>query len=87
MPDGEQLSEEETIAKLRMIPSVSEKCARGLYLLGIRETDDLKGKDPNDLYSKLKERNDFFAEPCMLNMIKIAVGFVNKGMENIARIS
>jgi hypothetical protein len=78
--------EDDTVAKLRTIPSVSEKCARGLFLLGIREVDDLKGKDPADLYSKLRERKDFYAEPCMQNMIKIAVGMANKGLENIARI-
>jgi len=78
--------ENDVIAKLRMIPSVSEKCAKGLYLLGIREVDDLKGKDPADLYSKLRERKDFYAEPCMQNMIKIAVGIANKGIENVAKI-
>ena len=79
--------EDDVVAALRRIPSVSEKCARGLYLIGIRSTDDLKGKVPADLYSELRGRKDFFAEPCMLNMIKIAVGFANKGMENIARIN
>ncbi|MCL2786855.1 MAG: helix-hairpin-helix domain-containing protein [Methanomassiliicoccaceae archaeon] len=78
--------EDDVIAKLTEIPSVSEKCAKGLYLLGIRGPNDLKGKDPNDLYAELRERKDFFAEPCMLNMIKIAVGLANKGIENIARI-
>ncbi|MBQ7701618.1 MAG: hypothetical protein IJT54_04365, partial [Candidatus Methanomethylophilaceae archaeon] len=44
---GEQ---EEVIAKLMKIPSVSEKCCLGMYLLGIREIDDLKGKDPDEMY-------------------------------------
>ncbi|MDR0335370.1 MAG: helix-hairpin-helix domain-containing protein [Methanomassiliicoccaceae archaeon] len=79
--------EDDVIAKLRTVPSVSEKCARGLYLLGIREVSDLKGRDPADLFAKLRERKDFFAEPCMLNMIKIAVGMANKGIENVARIN
>jgi hypothetical protein len=79
--------EDDVIAKLRMIPSVSEKCAKGLYLLGIREVSDLKGRDPTDLYAKLRERKDFYAEPCMLNMIKIAVGMANKGIENITKIN
>ena len=78
--------EDDVVAKLRTIPSVSEKCARGLYLLGVREIDDLKGRDPAGMYAELRGRKDFFAEPCMLNMIKIAVGLANKGMENIARI-
>ena len=78
--------EDDVIAKLMEVPSVSAKCARGLYLLGIKEMNDLKGRDPAELYSKLRERKDFYAEPCMLNMIKIAVGFANKGIGNVAPI-
>ncbi|MBQ7701479.1 MAG: hypothetical protein IJT54_03660 [Candidatus Methanomethylophilaceae archaeon] len=73
---GEQ---EEVIAKLMKIPSVSEKCCLGMYLLGIREIDDLKGKDPDEMYEALTNRKDFYAEPCMQKMLKIAVGMVNKG--------
>jgi hypothetical protein len=80
------MTEDEAAAKLMLIPSVSRKCAEGLYLLGVRDISDLKGKDPADLYSKLRERKDFYAEPCMQNMIRIAVSFADKGMENIVRI-
>ena len=73
---GEQ---EETIAKLMKIPSVSEKCCLGMYLLGIREIEDLKGKNPDEMYEALTLRKDFYAEPCMQKMLKIAVGMVNKG--------
>ncbi|MDD3399034.1 MAG: helix-hairpin-helix domain-containing protein [Candidatus Methanomethylophilaceae archaeon] len=73
------------VAELAKLPSVSEKCALGMYLLGIRKPDDLKGKDPVLMYSQLKERKDFFAEPCMLNMLKIAVGMANKGMTNVMK--
>ena len=73
---GEQ---EEVIAKLMKIPSVSEKCCLGMYLLGIREIEDLKGKDPDEMYEALTNRKDFYAEPCMQKMLKIAVGMVNKG--------
>lgn len=73
---GEQ---EEVIAKLMKIPSVSEKCCLGMYLLGIREIDDLKGKNPDEMYEALTLRKDFYAEPCMQKMLKIAVGMVNKG--------
>ena len=72
--------EKEVVAKLRKLPSVSEKCCRGLYLLGIREIDDLKGKNPDDLYEALTQRKDFYAEPCMQKMMKIAVGMANKGI-------
>ncbi|MCL2608187.1 MAG: helix-hairpin-helix domain-containing protein [Methanomassiliicoccaceae archaeon] len=78
---------DEAIARLMLIPSVSRKCAEGLYLLGIHDINDLKGKDPVEIYSKLRERKDFYAEPCMQNMIKIAVGFANKGIDNAVRIT
>ena len=48
--------------------------------MGIREIDDLKGKDPDEMYAALTMRKDFYAEPCMHKMLKIAVGMVNKGM-------
>lgn len=76
------MSEEEktVVEKLRKLPSVSEKCCRGLYLVGIREIDDLKGKNPDDLFEQLTLRKDFYAEPCMQKMIKIAVGMANKSI-------
>ena len=72
--------EREVVAKLRRLPSVSEKCCRGLYLLGIRDIDDLKGRNPDEMYEALTLRKDFYAEPCMQKMIKIAVGMANKGI-------
>lgn len=76
------MSDEEraVVDKLRKLPSVSEKCCRGLYLLGIRDIEDLKGKNPDDLFGQLTVRKDFYAEPCMHKMIKIAVGMANKGV-------
>ncbi len=69
------MEKESVIAELHKLPGVSEKAAEGMYLLGIKSVADLRGQDPVDMYSKLKERKDFFAEPCMLNAFKIAVKF------------
>ena len=69
------MEKEMVIAELHKLPGVSEKAAEGLYLLGIRSVADLKGKDPTDLYARLRERRDFYAEPCLLNAFKIAVKF------------
>lgn len=77
-PMGEE--EKLVVDRLRKLPSVSEKCCRGLYLLGIREIDDLIDKDPDALYEALTLRKDFYAEPCMQKMIKIAVGMAKKGV-------
>jgi hypothetical protein len=67
------MEKESVIAELHKLPGVSEKAAEGLYLLGIRSVKDLTGRDPMDMYAELKERKDFYAEPCMLNAFKIAV--------------
>jgi hypothetical protein len=72
---GQEMEKESVIAELHKMPGVSEKAAEGLYLLGIRSVTDLASQDPVDMYAKLKERKDFFAEPCMLNAFKIAVKF------------
>ncbi len=76
------MSDEEraVVDELRRLPSVSEKCCRGLYLLGISSIEDLKDKDPDTLYEALTLRKDFYAEPCMQKMIKIAVGMAKKGV-------
>jgi hypothetical protein len=72
---GEQ---EDVVNELHKIKGVSEKCALGMYLLGIRKKADLKGKDPVAMYAELKARKDFYAEPCMQNMLKIAVAMAKK---------
>jgi len=64
---------ENTIRELSTIPGVSEKTAEGLYLLGMRSIDDLEGKIAEDIYAQLRERRDFYAEPCMLNQLRIAI--------------
>ncbi len=69
------MEKESVIAELHKLPGVSEKAAEGLYLLGIRAPKDLAGRDPIEMYAQLKDRKDFFAEPCILNAFKIAVKF------------
>ena len=69
------MEKETVIAELHKLPGVSEKAAEGLYLLGIRSASDLAAQDPVDLYARLKDRKDFYAEPCMLNAFKIAIKF------------
>jgi hypothetical protein len=69
------MEKESVIAELHKLPGVSEKAAEGLYLIGIRSVKDLESQDPVDMYAKLKERKDFYAEPCILNAFKLAVKF------------
>ena len=66
-------SREEVIAELRTLPGVSAKAAEGLFELGIMGKEELRGRDPVDLYEALRNKPGSYAEPCMLNQFKLAV--------------
>jgi hypothetical protein len=66
-------AKEEVIAELRTLPAVGENAAEALYKLGIRSKDDLVGKSPEKMYDALRSMKGSYAEPCMLNSLKIAV--------------
>ncbi len=63
---------EQAVEGLRKL-GMSEKAAEGLYSLGIKGPEDLRGKDPVALYEQLRSTPGQFCEPCMLNQFKIAV--------------
>jgi len=67
----------EVLADLRKIPGVGENAAEALYRLGIRSADDLKGKVPEQMYDDLRNMPGFYAEPCMLNTLKIATKYAS----------
>jgi len=67
----------EVLADLRKIPGVGENASEALYRLGIRSADDLKGKVPEQMYEELRNMKDFYAEPCMLNSLKIATKYAS----------
>lgn len=69
---------EEVVKNLRKL-GMSEKAAEGLYSLGIRKPEELRGKDPVALYENLRNQPGQFCEPCMLNQFKIAVKMAEKG--------
>jgi hypothetical protein len=72
-PDKEAAMEE-----LRKIPSVNENAAEALWFLGIRSVQDLKGRDATAMYEELRNRKGSYAEPCMLNILKVAIHHASK---------
>jgi hypothetical protein len=68
---------DEVVKNLRKL-GMSEKAAEGLYSLGIKKSEDLKGKDPVALYEELRNTPGQYCEPCMLNQFKIAVKMAEK---------
>ncbi|HSV42434.1 MAG TPA: helix-hairpin-helix domain-containing protein [Methanomassiliicoccales archaeon] len=67
----------EVIAELRKIPGVGENAAEAFYRLGIRQAEDLKGRSPEQMYEELRNMKNFYAEPCMLNSLKIATKYAS----------
>ena len=68
----------EVISELRTLPGVCENAAEAFFRLGIRSKDDLVGKDPERMYEELRSMKGSYAEPCMLNSLKIAVKAASK---------
>jgi hypothetical protein len=64
--------------ELRKIPSVNENAAEALWSLGIRSVQDLKGRDATAMYEELRNRKGSYAEPCMLNILKVAIHHASK---------
>ncbi|OPY34076.1 MAG: Pathogenicity locus [Methanomassiliicoccales archaeon PtaU1.Bin124] len=69
---------DEVIAELRKVPGVGGNAAEALYRLGVRSVDDLRGRSPEQMYEELRNMKDYYAEPCMLNSLKIATKFAEK---------
>jgi hypothetical protein len=63
----------DVVAELRTLPGVGENAAEALYRLGIRSKEDLIGKSAEQMYEELRSMKGSYAEPCMLNSLKIAV--------------
>ena len=66
------------IRELRAIPGVTEKAAEALFTLGIRSAKELEGKDPVAMYEELRNMPGSYAEPCLLNQLKVAVKAIEK---------
>ena len=53
--------------------SVGPACAKDFLLLGFRKVSDLKGQDPNRLYTRLCELTKTRQDPCVEDVLRCAV--------------
>jgi hypothetical protein len=58
---------------LREIPGVGEKISHKLNLVGIHTVEDLRGREPGDLYRKLEGVTAFPVDRCVLYVFRAAV--------------
>lgn len=64
--------------ELLSIPGVGVKTAEDLVLLGINKVDDLKGRDPEDLYTELCIVKGQQIDRCVLYVFRCAVYFATE---------
>ncbi|HEX2395637.1 MAG TPA: helix-hairpin-helix domain-containing protein [Bacteroidales bacterium] len=62
---------------LREIPGVGKSIAEDLWNIGIRKMEDLKGKNPQDLYDRSNREAGCIQDRCLLYVFRCAVYYVN----------
>lgn len=66
------------ITDLSRIPGVGPSIASDLYLLGVREMAELRGRNPESLYTELCEQVGRHVDRCVLYVFRCAVYFASR---------
>ncbi|OHX10694.1 helix-hairpin-helix domain-containing protein [Chromobacterium sphagni] len=64
---------------LLQLPNVGPRTAADLELLGIRSPQQLRGRDPYQLYLELCDRTGQRQDPCVLDMMLSVCHYVDTG--------
>ena len=64
---------------LTTIPNVGPAVARQLERLDIAVPDDLRGRDPHELFERLGELDGRAHDPCLLDTLVAVVSFAEGG--------
>ena len=67
-----------SLKNLQRIPGVGPRIAENLWKLGIRSVADLNGRDPEELYERLCEREGETVDRCALYVFRGAVYFASR---------
>jgi hypothetical protein len=73
-----QAAPRNAIAELSRIPGVGPSIASDLYLLGLREVAELRGRNPESLYSDLCQQVGQHVDRCVLYVFRCAVYFASE---------
>jgi nucleotidyltransferase/DNA polymerase involved in DNA repair len=66
-----------SLKDLQKIPGIGRVIARDLYSLGLHSAQDLKGQDPEELYSRLCQLKGTQVDRCMLYVFRCAVYYAS----------
>lgn len=62
----------------RTIPGIGKACAQDLWNIGLRSVEDLKGKNPGELYEQLNAVTGMRHDICMLYTFRCAVYYASE---------
>lgn len=65
------------LEELQSVPGVGKKIAEDLWSLGCRSVEDLKDKDPEELYLELCAQQGRHVDRCMLYVFRCAVYYAS----------
>ena len=66
------------MAELTRIPGIGPSLAADLYSLGIRETAELRGRNPEALYEELSQQAGQRMDRCVLYTFRCAVYYASE---------
>lgn len=69
------MTQAESLKELMIIPGVGKSISNDLYNIGIKRINDLKGKDPEKLYTKSNKNAGVVQDRCLLYVFRCAVYF------------
>jgi hypothetical protein len=75
--DRSSVAEQAILKQLRVIPGVGKRIAEDLRGLGISSVEDLKDRDPEELYERLCRLKGCRVDRCMLYVFRCAVYFAS----------
>ena len=61
--------------RLETVPGIGKSLARDLRDLGIKDVENLRGRDPEKMYTDLNVRRGVRQDPCVLYVFRCAVYF------------
>ncbi len=70
---------ERSFAELQEIPNVEPATAENLLRLGVRTLEDLKARDPLEMYDAISRLDGVRHDPCVIDVFMAVVHFAKTG--------
>ncbi|MFC1984025.1 helix-hairpin-helix domain-containing protein [Chloroflexota bacterium] len=74
---SEEAEMDNTVESLQVIPGVGSKLAKRFSDIGIKDVADLKGKNPELLYSQIFAKHGYQVDRCVLYVCRLSIYFAD----------